>query len=73
MDFANEISAGMLGLTEQKYIETHEDILQNIEKVKELVENFKVENIDDYKKGLKIKGKVSSALCLIRKFTNRHV
>lgn len=65
MNFANKLSAQMLGITEQQYIEAHEDIISKVEEVEKFVDNFEVKNIEDYKEGLRVKSVLSSLSCYV--------
>ncbi len=62
-NFANDLSAGMSNVPVNTYVDTHEDILHNLTKVKEVAEKIKVRNMEEFNKAREIKGMLSSLFC----------
>jgi hypothetical protein len=48
IDFADELSAAMVGVSPENYIQIHEDLLENLGAIEEKAKAVKVQTLDDY-------------------------
>jgi len=62
-NFIDNLSAKMAGQTTDDYIKTREKALTCIDKIEEVVTKIKIKTFEDYNKGMKIKGVISSLYC----------
>ena len=68
-DFANTFHAWMYGIELDDYMHKSEDMLSRLDVFDRVVKEIKVENIDNYKKALEVKGILSALFCYA--FNNR--
>ncbi|MFI5294364.1 MAG: hypothetical protein ACHQ0Y_04995 [Thermodesulfovibrionales bacterium] len=61
--FANELSAGLAGVTVPDYVKAEEEVISNKEKLAEKVRTLSVKSFKDYLEGKRLKGLLSSSYC----------
>ena len=64
-EFANTLSARMLGTDVKTYIETHDSLSKEtaLARIEKMIEQVKVKTLADYKEAMKLKSVLSSLFC----------
>ena len=65
----NNLAASMAGVSVNEYVQQHEEMLLQIDKIEQLVKNIKIKTIQDYQQAYKYKNMISSIFCY---FFNNH-
>ena len=62
-DFANSLSAHMMGTDVDTYTDFYNQLLESLPKLKKAVEQVRVRCLDDYQKAMELKGILSGLFC----------